>query len=157
MMLGVGISAAIAWWANAPATAHMQDGLNRTKASWEGHAGADLPLLSDEGLVVAVNIARKPVKRCYYRESALPAFRERIVVVEFWVEVVGGRGTLFGGKVPSPDSISESFDQCIRDELALVSFQTILPAGRQKVTFPYAFEMETNDEKVPDAPALERP
>ena len=151
-IVGIGIAAAIAWWAYAPVAARLDQEFGKKKVV---QAKSEGPVLTSPGMVAAINVAKPLVEKCYQADFGNSRHREQVVIVEFWAEIQAGKGMVFDGKVPVVDSVSEEFDGCIQAQLFQVSFEISLPPGRKKITFPFAFELPSADEKShvePDEP-----
>ena len=138
-VVGIGISALIAWWAYAPVAARLDQEFGTAKPKKTVQAKSEGPVLTSPGMVAAINAAKPFVAKCYVAYFGHSRHLEQVVIVEFWAEIAGGKGVVFDGKVPVADSISQEFDGCIQEQLYQASFETSLPPGRQKITFPFVF------------------
>jgi len=151
-IFGVGIAAVIAWWTYAPVAERLESELGRSSSNDTSEEKSEGPKLSSPGVVAAINAARPLVEICYLAEFRDSRHREQVVIVEFWAEIASGKGLLFEGKVPVVDSVSQQFDGCIQEKLFQVGFDTTLPPGRKRITFPFAFKVPNAGEKDPSKP-----
>lgn len=148
MILGLGVAGSLAW------AAHLSGAIDFREDFDAEPPPASVPALSAEapseekgvtlsasGVVQAVNAARPGVKECYLAEFSGARDREQVVIVTFQAEVRGEEGLVFQGEVPVADSVSAEFDQCVKEKLFVVHFDANAPSGRQRVVFPFAFEL----------------
>lgn len=147
MMLGLGVAGSLAWAAHLSGAIDFREDFDRAPPSAAPALSAAAPsgergsALSAPGVVQAVNAARPGVKECYLAEFRGARDREQVVIVAFQAEVRGAEGLVFQGEVPVADSVSAEFDGCVKEKLFVVTFDANAPSGRQRVVFPFAFEL----------------
>ena len=147
MMLGLGVAGSLAWAAHLSGAIDFREDFEAEPTaavpalSAAAPSGERGPALSAPGVVQAVNAARPGVKECYLAEFSGARDREQVVIVTFQAEVRGAEGLVFQGEVPVADSVSAEFDGCVKEKLFVVTFDANAPSGRQRVVFPFAFEL----------------
>jgi hypothetical protein len=151
MILGLGVAGSLAWAAHLSGVIDFRDDFDSEPPAAAAPAAPALsaavpsgergPALSAPGVVQAVNAARPGVEECYLAEFSDARDREQVVIVTFQAEVRGAEGLVFQGEVPVADSVSAEFDRCVKEKLFVVHFDANAPPGRQRVVFPFAFEL----------------
>jgi hypothetical protein len=142
MLLGLGVAGSLAWAAHLSGAIDFREDFDSEPTSAAAAPSVERgAALSGPGEVQAVNAARPGVKECYLAEFTGAPHREQVVIVSFQAEVRGAEGLVFQGEVPVVDSVSAEFDGCVKEKLFVVHFDANAPSGRQRVVFPFAFEL----------------
>ena len=140
MMIGLVVSGVTAWVFHSQSI-DLPPVIDKDKAVQSSSLDSVEPLLGGPGMVAAINAVRPAVFDCYRAEFVSTPHREQVVIVEFWAKIGAEKGIVFNGAVPFRDSVSESFDGCVKHALFALHFKTKHPPGRQKITFPFAFTL----------------
>ncbi len=139
MFIGLGVAASIAAMVYSPEALRE---LSRPQgAPGEAALAERAPPLKGPGRVLAITTASRRVRDCYRAEFGGARHREQVVIVSFLAEITAGAGVISEGAVSSGDGVSMAFDRCIEESLSRVPFSTTAPPGRQRITFPFVFDL----------------